>query len=92
MTSTDADFGYPAWRGYVSWLHGQAFAREQFTADTGMQWPKPPRSAIEAMIDKAVGYEEKVLDAFVIWASEQYGVEHCPPDVQAAIAKKNSCA
>lgn len=87
---TDADFGWPAWRGFIEFAYNQPWARTRFTTETGMPWPSHPRGAVDAMIDKGTGHLEKHAEAFVLWASKEYGVEFCPPSVQEAIAAQES--
>jgi hypothetical protein len=89
---TDADFGYPAWRGYIEWVYRQLDAQKQFTADTGIAWPNKPATRFEAMIDKATGYADKHAEAFVLWASEQYGIQYCPPSVQEALSRHGAAS
>lgn len=88
MGSADADFGYPAWRGFVTWAFSRPEMQIEFTAQTGMQMPKPPQSGLDAMIDKATGYPDKHAEEFVLWISAQYGAEFCPPAVQDALAAR----
>ena len=60
---TDADFGYPAWRCFVSWLAKQPDERAQFTKETGSTYA--------------------ASEEFILWASIRYGLEYCPPAIQA---------
>lgn len=89
-TITDADLGYPAWRGFVSWAYADDRMRAAFTAETGILWPPAPSNGLELLIDRATGAETAVAGAFAIWASEQWGEEFCPPAMREAIAKKRS--
>ena len=92
MSVSDADFGYPAWRGFISWAYEQPEMRAAFTADTGISWPSAPKNGLDAMIDKATGHREKQAEAFAVWASDQYGEEFCPPAMQEAIKKARKLA
>lgn len=83
---TDAAFGYPAWRGFIAWAIKQPEMREQFTAETGHQWPSAAKNGLEAMIDGATGYHEKVAEAFMLWATKtHWGADEAPPEVRAAL-------
>lgn len=45
--------------------------RKAFEADTGKRFMPPPRSALDAMIDKATGVNEMLADAFVDWFNDK---------------------
>lgn len=81
---SDADFGYPAWRGYVEWAFKQPEAQEAFTAETGLLWPAAATSPLDQMIDEATGATDKTVEAFVLWASRQWGIEECPQAIRDA--------
>jgi hypothetical protein len=86
---TDADFGYPAYRGFVEWAFKQAEFRAEFTAATGIPFPKSATTTLERMIDEAVGLDFAVAEAFMLWVSEaHWGLEHCPPEVKEAIVNR----
>lgn len=91
-SNLDAAMGYPAWRGFVSWAYSDDRMREAFTAQTGIVWPPAPKNGLSLLIDRATGAEEARAGAFAIWASEQWGEEHCPPLMRDAIAKKREGA
>lgn len=86
-TVTDADLGYPAWRGFISWAYSDDVMRERFTVETEISWPPAPSNGLELLIDRVTGAEKGVAGAFVVWASEMWGAEFCPPLVREAIAK-----
>jgi hypothetical protein len=60
-----------AWIGCLSWASQHDKICAQFTADTGHRvfWMQR-RVPLEAMIDKATGYEATVINAFVDWVNE----------------------
>jgi hypothetical protein len=59
-----------AWLGCISWASQHEEICARFAADTGHRvfW-KEQRAPINAMIDKATGYERTVIDAFVDWVN-----------------------
>ena len=70
------------WAGFLRFAISEEGMRRQFTEETGIQIPKAPRSVIEAMIDKATGYDTDWIKPFVIWATETYwGDEEDTPSV-----------
>lgn len=97
---TDADFGYPAWIGFIQFIATQRDAWTAFTAATGLKPPHaaPPPGTIEAIVDEAAGYaadraerQAEVAEAFVLWATEtMWGVEDAPPRVRAAIEARRA--
>lgn len=87
----DAAMGVPAWQGFISWAYTDERMRKAFTAETGMTWPGMGRqetTALSAAIDRATGYEAARVEAFAIWASEQWGEQFCPKAMRDAIARK----
>lgn len=71
----DADFGYPAWRGFLAWAIEKPEMRAHFTKATGIRWP----SATEPI--------EGVVERFALWATEHYwGTEEVPPNIRERIA------
>lgn len=86
---SDADFGYPAWQGFISWAFETPEAKEQFKQETGLELDFAPTNPIDKMIDDQTGasYErEKTHHRFVLWATARmYGVEYAPPAVAEGI-------
>lgn len=88
---TDADFGYPAYRGFVEWAFKQPELRLQFTTETGFAFPPPASNRLDQSIDEAVGLDFSIAEAFTFWVSEtHWGLEHCPPQIQEEIAKRKA--
>jgi hypothetical protein len=68
---TDADFGYPAWRGFISWAFDRPDMRRAFEEETGIVPIAPSNDYVEK---------------FMLWATEKhYGVEYAPIEVQKKI-------
>lgn len=76
---TDADFGYPAWRGFVEWSFKQPSMRAQFAAETGRKFPAPN------------GDHEAYAKAFTLWVSEaHWGLDEAPEEVRRAALQKDT--
>jgi len=87
-------FQTSAWIGLVEFLLGQDWALTQFTEDTGMTVPRR-RSGIEAMIDKAVGYDGNMefLRAFLPWVTrEHWGEDEMVPGIEDILARLGALA
>jgi hypothetical protein len=68
-------FGWPlmadAYLGLVYFLVGKPEWRDQFKADTGMDIERVLCGrGIEAMVDKATGYDQAVVARFADWVTE----------------------
>jgi hypothetical protein len=62
---------FEAWAGCVGWAAEQKEVRENFTTVTGFKLEHLiGRASIDAMIDKATGYEQQVLAAFCDYVTE----------------------
>lgn len=61
-----------AFASFMNWAYRQPEMHEQHCADTGLTRPQPPKNGLEAMIDKATGYEEKYAASFVEWAIKNH--------------------
>jgi hypothetical protein len=73
------------------WFHMGAFAAfvtfnasnldclQAFCEETGTIL-SPPRSPLDAMIDKATGYQRDIAVKFVEWCAEAYGKDCLPSD------------
>lgn len=86
---TDADFGYPAWRGFIVWASGHPDFQKMYAQHTGIAWPSPAKNGLEAMIDDATGHLSGHLEGFMLWATEHYwGVDEAPPKVRAEIESR----
>jgi hypothetical protein len=80
------------------WLHMESFAGfvsfnasnpdclRAFCDETGTTL-SPPRSPLEAMIDKATGYQRGIAVKFIEWCAEAYGKDCLPPDYLEQVLK-----
>lgn len=90
--SRDSLFDYvqtSAWIGLVEFLLSQDWAIAQFAADTGVHLPRP-RSGIDAMIDRATGFDGNMefLRAFLPWVlREHWGEDEITPGIATLLAK-----
>jgi hypothetical protein len=57
---------WPMWVGCLRWAIGNSEILAAFTADTGLTY-SPPKSGLDAMIDEASGFNEKLVKSFVEW-------------------------
>ena len=71
-----------AWYDFLSWAIGQDDILAQFETESGLRRSRAPRNVIEAMIDKATGYDkegEKYYIEFTRWATENlWGIDEAP--------------
>lgn len=79
-----------AWRDFILWAYQFPEIRAAFTAATGKSLYTPPRTPLDAMIDKAAGNDSdsaRTLDEFVRWVTINYwGEEEAPEAYKAAVA------
>lgn len=67
------------WAGFVQFAFGEPGFREAFTAATGLTFPKPATTPIDALVDNACGVHNAVLAKFVEWVTrEHWGIEYAP--------------
>jgi len=72
----------------VQYLLGEEWAVAQFTAETGVNVPRQ-RSGIEAIIDKAVGFDGDMvfLRAFLPWVTRRHwGEDEVTPGIAGILA------
>ena len=82
----DSDIGAIAWRDFLTWAAQEPEILAQFKATTGLSF-SPPKNGFEAMIDKATGYTDKVMEQFVFWATVNlWGASEAPPLYRAMLA------
>lgn len=80
---TDADFGYPMWRGFITWAYDDADMRAAFVAETGRAWPTEPKNVLERMIDKATSRSSEHALEFTLWATRRHwGVDDAPEPIR----------
>lgn len=67
---------------------------EQSAKETGLKLYTPATSPIEAMVDKATGFNhEGNLNAFAMWATKElWGQEYAPAKMREALAKASDNA
>lgn len=81
-------FNEIAWRDFITFAFDQPEARAAFEAESGMKWRSAPSSPLDAMIDKATGYDaqsaaDEYVKAFTLWATRtQWGVEYAPAKIR----------
>ena len=68
MPADTPDYMAPAWAGCMSWALGKAEVRQAFERETGMQY-EPPRTGLDAAIDKTTDHGEVYVQAFIAWAN-----------------------
>lgn len=67
------------WSGAVTAAAENADAVAAFKADTGLDLHPTRRNGLEALIDRATGYEDHVLHEFIRWFTvNHWGLEHAP--------------
>lgn len=59
----------PAWLGCLLWAASEPNCAAQFTTDTGHNIAALRSTGINALIDKATGYDRSVLVAFADWVT-----------------------
>lgn len=69
-----------AWAAFIRWASQDPEVVAHYREATGRQWPpSSPQSGLEAMIDKATGYQDGAAEHFVIWATRTlWGEEEAP--------------
>ena len=82
------------WAGFIRFAFAEPSFREAFTAETGLRFMDPPKSAIEAMVDEATGVtnmRELTIKKFVEWATKKhYGLEYAPQSYRDSLATPES--
>jgi hypothetical protein len=74
-----------SWGGFIDWAWRSAEVRRDFTAATGVVLDR--RTPIEAMVDRATGYDVTAVARFVEWVTvELWGIEGAPRAAREAIA------
>lgn len=97
-TETNLDFMEAAWLGFVEWAIGAPDVIAQWEKETGRKMAGPPRTGLDAAIDKATGYDyteqrAKDLEDFVIWATiNLWGEDEAPAKMRAKIKEQRKCA
>lgn len=95
---TRDEFQEIAWRDFIDFAIREPQMRKQFTDDTGISFPEPPKNALEAMIDKATGNDidarmDAATKAFVRWATEaHWGLDVAPASYRAEIEAERARA
>jgi len=66
-------FASAAWVGFINFALGKDEILRRFEKDTGEQPYSPPKTGLEALIDKATGYDKhrlKYLRNYIVWVTE----------------------
>lgn len=88
MSEAKETFVEMMWGGFILWAAGEQKILAEFTKATGIKVPTSPRSALEAMIDKATGYQEGFAESFIRYVTEQYwGIKEAPKSYQEYLKK-----
>ena len=79
----DEAFKQIAWHDFIMFALENKNIQQQFEEATGKKMPVTARSSMDAMIDKATGYQKKALaeyfEAFTEWATvELWGLKFAP--------------
>lgn len=64
-----------AWQDFVAFACEDADMIEQYKAETGIVIPSRPRNGLEAMIDKATGFDQQtdqIALAYIKWTTTNY--------------------
>lgn len=87
-------FHFDMWAGFLRVMLEKEEVRAEFEAETGASFPQSPKSGIDAMIDKACGYDRGAaqlayLADFARWVTPLYfgGPEDICPAIAAKLAK-----
>lgn len=65
---------------FIVSAYGDERFREAFTAETGTPILPPPKTGLEAAIDKATGARDVLLAKFVAWVTRGHWGWDCTPD------------
>lgn len=97
MTVSPAFVNHPAWEDFfkdawiacIQWAITEKEIRDRFEKETGMSLGAMVRRApIDQMIDRATGYDQKVMAAFADWATTTlWGLEGSEDDAPSTEAK-----
>ena len=78
----DHPLNIATWTGFLNFTIGEERLHREFEEATGTKIPAAPKSPIEAMIDKATGYQESWIMPFIVWVTETYwGDENETPTI-----------
>jgi hypothetical protein len=69
MPADTPDEVAPAWLSCLVWAVGEPSVLAAFRLETGNEW-SPGRTALDKMIDDAVGADDNFARAFVKWFNE----------------------
>ena len=71
------------WVGFLDFAIREEHIRREFEEATKTAQISAPKTALEAMIDKATSYDQEstiYIKKFIIWVTENYwGLEYAPP-------------
>jgi hypothetical protein len=74
-----------AWSDFIRWAAQEPEVIARFEAETGLRFPKPPKGAFEAAIDKACKVEIPA-EEFTKWATiNLWGIDEAPAFYRASI-------
>lgn len=77
------------WAGCVRWASNDAQVIARFESETGHKFRRA--TPIEALVDKAAGYHDDVLAAFVEWVTvELWGEESAPAKYREELARRRA--
>lgn len=82
---------FSAWSALLQWIAGREDLMQAFWRSVGQPVPQSPRTALDAAIDRATGYDPKAavaahFPAFVRWVTREYwGEDEITPSIQASL-------
>jgi hypothetical protein len=80
-------FHLGAFVGYVRWAARDPQMVENFERDTGIKF-RPPKTGLDAAIDKATGYNSEIARRFMDWSATYYGREFLPTNFMEILTEK----
>ena len=91
-----------AWQGFIEFAVKKPEMIAQFNADTGSTFNRPyaPKTGLEAAIDKATGYAERMwekhledMESYILWVTEHYwGLDEAPEKVRKKIEERKNAS
>ena len=80
-------FHLGAFVGYVGWAASEPHMIANFERDTGIKY-RPPKTFLDAAIDKATGRNSAIARQFMEWCATDYGREYLPENFMEILTEK----
>jgi hypothetical protein len=80
-------FHLGAFVDYVGWAARDPQMVENFERDTGIKC-RPPKTGLDAVIDKATGRNSAIASQFIDWCATYYGREFLPTNFMEILTEK----